>query len=58
MKCRKEGVKVCLFVGDMIKCVENAKMPKKQNKQKPYFLVNLEKSKGHKKINFMFIFYQ
>lgn len=40
----------------MIKCVENAKMPKKQNKQKPYFLVNLEKSKGHKKINFMFIF--
>ena len=50
MKFGKEGVKVCLFVGDLIKCVENAKTPKKQNKQKPYLLVNLEKSKDHKKI--------
>lgn len=32
----KEGGKVCLYMGDTIKCTENAKEPNRQNEQKPY----------------------
>ena len=38
IKFGKEGVKVCLYLVNMIKCIENAKEPKKQNKQKPYLI--------------------
>lgn len=37
--------KVCLYMGDTIKCIENAKEPNKQNKQKPYLNSEFGKTK-------------